>query len=72
MFEGQIDDRLDQIFSEKELGQIVSALKNSYFSLKDNQDVENAEHVMTALQKIGWVIDEDQPEQIRTLRDYEL
>jgi hypothetical protein len=72
MREGQIDDRLDLIFTEEELAQIVTALKNSYFSLKNSQETEKAEHVLTALQKIGWVIDEDQPKQFRTLRDYEV
>lgn len=72
MEHGQIEDTLDQIFTEHELGQIVSALKKSYFDMKINNEIGNLEHIETALQKIGWVIDETQSNQIRTLRDYEL
>ncbi|SFJ51280.1 hypothetical protein [Thermoflavimicrobium dichotomicum] len=69
---GQIQDTLDQIFTEDELGQIVSALKKSYFDMSGSNQIENRQKIETALHKIGWVIDEDQPHQIRMLRDYEL
>lgn len=72
MEQGQIQDALEQIFTQPELGQIVSALKNSYFDLKSHDKADKLVHIETALQKIGWVIDETQPHQIRTLRDYEL
>ncbi|RAL22584.1 hypothetical protein [Thermoflavimicrobium daqui] len=72
MDHGQIQDTLDQIFTDRELGQIVSALKKSYFLAKSEQSLEQLENIEGALQKIGWVIDEEQPKQIRTLRDYEL
>jgi hypothetical protein len=73
MEQGQIQDTLDQIFTGKELGQIVSALRNSYFDLKNGaQQSDDLLHIETALQKIGWVIDEEESEGIRTLRDYEL
>jgi hypothetical protein len=72
MEQGQIQDTLDQIFTSQELGQIVSALRNSYFDMKSNPENGNLLHIETALQKIGWVIDENEPGQIRTLRDYEL
>jgi hypothetical protein len=72
MEQGQINDTLNQIFTDKELGQIVSALKNSYFEMKNSENHDNTLHIETALQKIGWVIDENEPGQIRMLRDYEL
>lgn len=72
MDHGQIQDTLDQIFSDHELGQIVSALQKSYSDMKSTNDIQQIQHIETALQKIGWVIDEELPNQIRTLRDYEL
>ncbi|SEN39559.1 hypothetical protein [Lihuaxuella thermophila] len=72
MEQGQIQDTLEQIFTQPELGQIVSALKNAYFELKSHNEADKLAPIETALQKIGWVIDETQPDQIRTLRDYEL
>jgi hypothetical protein len=73
MEQGQIQDTLDQIFTGEELGQIVSALRNSWFDLKNGgQQSDDLLHIETALQKIGWVIDEEESEGIRTLRDYEL
>lgn len=72
MEQGQIEDTLNLIFTNEELGQIIHALKNSYFEMKNSQNFENQIHIETALQKIGWVIDENDPHQIRTLRDYEL
>lgn len=73
--QGQIQDTLDHIFTEDELGQIVKALKEAYFTYKKSgtaSDLAHMEQIETALEKIGWVIDEDQPQKIRTLRDYEL
>jgi hypothetical protein len=72
MDQGQIQDTLGQIFTSEELGQIVSSLRNSYFDGSTAADPDRKIHIETALQKIGWVIDEDQPNKIRTLRDYEL
>ncbi len=73
--QGQIQDTLDQIFTEDELGQMIQALKEAYFAYKKSgaaSDLKQMEHIETALGKIGWVIDEDQPQRIRSLRDYEL
>lgn len=73
--QGQIQDTLDQIFTEDELGQMIRALTEAYFTYKKSgtaSDHVHMEQIETALGKMGWVIDEDQPKKIRSLRDYEL
>jgi len=68
-------NKLVLFLTEDELGQIVKALKEAYFTYKKSgtaSDLAHMEQIETALEKIGWVIDEDQPQKIRTLRDYEL